>query len=81
MSERAEKIKADYWEVQKQKGCEVKSCTLWTATELFGKTEKTIAQAKFPGAKFWDLPQGVLVEYKNERELLKPGGIAKVKCF
>ena len=77
----AESIHSDYWEEIKAKGFEVEAVTLWTATELFGKTEKTISQAKFPTAKFWWTPTGCLIEYKARRELLPQPGVAKVKCF
>lgn len=72
---------SDPWEDLKARGFEVDSITLWTATELFNRAEKTISQAKFPGAKFWWTPSGCLMEFKNKRELIPQAGIAKVKCF
>lgn len=81
MAKAAATINEDYWEELKARGFEVESLTMYTAVELFGKTEKTIAQAKFPTAKFWWTPMGCLIEHKNKRELIPQGGVAKVKCF
>lgn len=81
MSKTATKIESDYWEEIKARGFEIEMFTMWTAVELFGKTEKTISQAKFPTAKFWWTPSGSLIEYKGRRELVPQAGVAKVRCF
>lgn len=81
MAEPKKKETNDAWEDMKSLGSEVDSICMWTAVELFGRTEKTISQAKFPGAKFYWTPAGCLIEHKGRRESVPQAGVAKVKWF
>lgn len=75
------KIKSfqDQWDDAKLRAWPVKHAFLHTPTDVCGRTERTISDAKYPGIQMWWAPHGLMVEFKGYQETVPVTAVAKVR--